>query len=166
MITTTQSAIAADFDAFSETTWFTAAFLVYISLYMARSKSTNLAQISASSLTPLSGRLSQIFTPPNFLMFSSIVMGIGLFVTASAPTVGAFITGRAITGCGCGGIMSTTIILILALSTKKRRGLFLGVISAMLTSGIAIGAVLGGAMTPRFGWVSMPMAGVTAEKRS
>ena len=82
-------------------------------------------------------------------------MAIGLLVTASAPTVAVFITGRAITGCGCGGVMSTVLILILALSSKERRGLFMGVISVMFTTGIAMGAIIGGAMTPRFGWVSI-----------
>lgn len=106
-----------------------------------------------SSLTPLAGRLSQSFSPQAFLLGTSIILSAGLFITATAPTLSVFLLGRIVTGCGSAGIYSTTAILVLALSSKKRRGLFLGLNAAGYTTGLATGAVLAGAVTPQFGWV-------------
>ncbi|KAE8153153.1 major facilitator superfamily domain-containing protein [Aspergillus avenaceus] len=135
MMTTAQSDIAADLDAFSETTWFNSAYL-----------------IAASSVTPLAGRLSQIFTPRVYVLFSCVVLSIGLFITAASRNLTVFLLGRALTGCGGGGIMVTTIILTLDLTSKKRRGLFIGLINVGMTTGVSSGAVLAGLLTPAFGW--------------
>ncbi|KAL4895305.1 putative transporter [Aspergillus ambiguus] len=135
MMTTAQSDIAADLDAFSETTWFNSAYL-----------------IAASSVTPLAGRLSQIFTPRVHILFSCIVLAIGLFITAGAQSLPVFLLGRAISGCGSGGLMVTAIILALDLASKKRRGLFIGLINVGMTTGVSSGAVLAGLLAPSFGW--------------
>ncbi|KAE8354724.1 major facilitator superfamily domain-containing protein [Aspergillus coremiiformis] len=135
MMTTAQSDIAEDLDAFSETTWFNSAYL-----------------IAMSSVTPLAGRLSQIFTPRVYILVSCVIISIGLFITAAARTLSVFLLGRALTGCGGGGIMVTTIILTLDLTSKKRRGLFIGLINVGMTIGISCGAVLAGLLTPAFGW--------------
>lgn len=135
MMTTAQSDIAADLDAFSETTWFNSAFL-----------------IALSSVTPLAGRLSQIFTPRVYILFSCVVSAIGLFITAAARNLAVFLLGRALTGCGGGGILVITVLLTLDLTSKKRRGLFLGLINVGMTTGISCGAILAGMITPAFGW--------------
>ncbi|KAJ5288898.1 hypothetical protein N7478_001928 [Penicillium angulare] len=135
MMTTAQSAIAADLDAYAETTWFTASFM-----------------IATSSVTPLVGRLSAIFTPRLCLVVSSTIFSLGLFITASAPSLAVFILGRAISGWGSGGLMSITIILVLDFGSSKRRGLLIGLISSGVTTGVASGAVLAGLLTPLVGW--------------
>lgn len=106
-----------------------------------------------SSVTPLTGRLSEIFTPRIYVIFSSTLLAIGLFITAAAPTLAVFLLGRAIAGCGSGGLMSIAIILVLDLASPKRRGLCIGLINAGYTTGVASGAVLAGLLTPTFGWV-------------
>ncbi|KAJ6014787.1 hypothetical protein N7540_009378 [Penicillium herquei] len=135
MMTTAQSEIAADLDAYDQATWFTASFM-----------------IASSSVTPLAGRLSAIFTPRLCLVFSSFILAIGLFITAAAPSLGCFLLGRAVSGWGCGGLMSITIILALDLASDKRRGLVIGLISSGYTTGISSGAVLAGLLTPIMGW--------------
>lgn len=110
-------------------------------------------QISLSSVTPLTGRLSAIFTPRIYVIFSSVILSIGLFITAVAPTFAVFILGRIIAGCGSAGLMSTAIILALDLSSSRRRGLFIGLINCGFTTGVASGAVLAGLLTPTWGWV-------------
>lgn len=106
-----------------------------------------------SSVTPLAGRLSAIFTPRLYVVFSSTILAIGLFITAAAPNLPMFLLGRAVAGIGSGGLMSATIILALNLSSPKRRGLFIGLISTGYTAGLASGAVLAGLLTPTLGWV-------------
>ncbi|KAJ5153535.1 uncharacterized protein N7482_010013 [Penicillium canariense] len=135
MMTTAQSDIAADLDAFAEATWFTSAYL-----------------IAASSVTPLTGRLAEIFTPRLYVIFSSTILAIGLFITAAAPNLAVFLLGRAVSGVGSGGLMSIAIILAVDLSSPKRRGLCIGLISAGYTTGLASGAVLAGLMTSSMGW--------------
>ncbi|KAN0071741.1 Major facilitator superfamily domain containing protein [Elaphomyces granulatus] len=79
-------------------------------------------------------------------------MSTGLFITAIAPELETFLLGRIVTGCGAAGVMTTTIILVLELSSRKRRGLFLGLLSASYTTGITSGAVLAGVVAPAFHW--------------
>ncbi|OXV07782.1 hypothetical protein Egran_04454 [Elaphomyces granulatus] len=78
-------------------------------------------------------------------------MSTGLFITAITPELETFLLGRIVTGCGAAGVMTTTIILVLELSSRKRRGLFLGLLSASYTTGIASG-VLAGVVAPAFHW--------------
>ncbi|KAJ5818071.1 hypothetical protein N7474_003662 [Penicillium riverlandense] len=135
MMTTAQSDIAADLDAFAEASWFTSAYL-----------------IALSSITPLAGRLAQIFTARFYVLFSAVLLAIGLFISAAASSLAVFLVGRAVAGCGSGGLMSTSIILVLDLATKKRRGLCIGLINTGFTTGVASGAVLAGILTPSLGW--------------
>ncbi|PLN84757.1 putative transporter [Aspergillus taichungensis] len=135
MMTTAQSAISEDLDAFSATTWFNSAYL-----------------IGMSSVTPLAGRLCQIFTPRVYVLFSAIILSIGLFVTAAASRLAVFLLGRALSGCAGGGLLITAIILSLDLPSKRRRGVFIGLINVGATTGIASGAVLAGIFTPLYGW--------------
>ncbi|EKG18363.1 Major facilitator superfamily [Macrophomina phaseolina MS6] len=135
LLTTTQSAIAADLDAFEEVTWFTSAYLVPM-----------------SSITPLAGRLSQIFSPRSCIFVASIFFSLGGLTTAFAHTVEWFLFGRALTGLGGAGILSLTIIIVLQVGGEKRRGLLLGCVNSVVTSGVSLGAVLGGAIEPNLGW--------------
>ncbi|KAJ5161344.1 hypothetical protein N7492_006736 [Penicillium capsulatum] len=135
MMTTAQSSIAADLDAFAETTWFTSSYM-----------------IAMSSVTPLAGRISAIFTPRIYIVFSSTIMAIGLFITAAASTLTVFLLGRSVAGIGSGGLMSATIILALDLASSTRRGLFIGLISTGYTVGLSSGAVLAGLLAPTLGW--------------
>jgi MFS family permease len=135
MLTTAQSDIAEDFDAFSETTWFSSAYL-----------------IAMSSVSPLAGRLCQIFTARNYTLFSVAILSVGLFVTAASRSLPVFLFGRALSGCGSAGVMVTSFIFILDLSSKKRRGLFIGLLNVGVTTGISCGALLAGLLTPVFGW--------------
>lgn len=135
LLTTTQSAIAADLDAFEEATWFTSAYLVPM-----------------SSITPLAGRLSQIFSPRSCIFVASVLFSLGGLATAFAPTVEWFLFGRALTGLGGAGILSLTIIIVLQVGGEKRRGLLLGCVNSVVTTGVSLGAVLGGAIEPSLGW--------------
>lgn len=136
MLTTAQSDIAEDFDAFSETTWFSSAYL-----------------IAMSSVSPLAGRLCQIFTARNYTLFSVGILSVGLFVTAASQSLPVFLFGRALSGCGSAGVMVTSFIFILDLASKRRRGLFIGLLNVGVTTGISCGALLAGLLTPVFGWV-------------
>ena len=49
--------------------------------------------------------------------------------------------------------MTVSLILVLELSTKKRRGLHIGLVNSVFTMGVSFGAVIAGALLPITGWV-------------
>lgn len=137
LLTTTQSSIAADLDAFEKVSWFTSAYLV-----------------AMSSTAPLTGRLSHIFSPRLCIFISSVIFSIGGLTTSFAPSLAMFLFGRAVSGVGAAGIFTVSIIVVLQLSGPKRRGLFVGLLNTGYTIGVALGAVVAGALLPHAGWVS------------
>ena len=50
-------------------------------------------------------------------------------------------------------MMTIALILVLELSSKKKRGLFVGLVNTGFTTGVSFGAVLAGALLPVTGWV-------------
>ena len=135
LLTTTQSDIAADLDAFEKTSWFTSAYL-----------------IAMSALGPLNGKLASVFGPRLCIFASTVVLAFGSLWTGWAASFEAFIGGRVITGVGASGIFTVAIIITLELSGSKRRGLAIGLLNCGYTIGVAVGATAAGAMLPVLGW--------------
>ncbi len=82
-----------------------------------------------------------------------MIFSIGGLVVSQAPSFTVFLVGRAISGVGAAGILTISIILVLELTSKKRRGVFIGLVNAGYTSGVALGAVIAGSLLPITGWV-------------
>jgi MFS family permease len=135
ILTTTQSAIAVDLDAFERTSWFTSAYL-----------------IAMSALGPLNGKLAAVFTPRITIFASSILLATGVIISGLATTFESFITGRVFTGIGAAGIFTVSIIIVLELTGSKRRGLAIGLLNTGFTIGVAVGATAAGALLPHTGW--------------
>lgn len=49
--------------------------------------------------------------------------------------------------------MTLSIILVIELTSKKRRGLMIGLMNSGYTSGVSLGAVIAGALVSHTGWV-------------
>lgn len=143
ILTTTQSSIAADLDAFEKASWFTSAYL-----------------IAMSSLAPLMGRLSQVFSPRLCMFFSTMLISIGSLITSTSMTFQHFIIGRVITGAGGGGIFIVASIMAIQMTSPKKRGLYMGLANAAMTVGVSLGAVIAGALEPKIGW--KPLFGIQA----
>ncbi|KAF4616203.1 hypothetical protein G7Y89_g15203 [Cudoniella acicularis] len=134
-ITTTQSIIAEDLDAFASASWFTSSYL-----------------IAMSSISPLTAKLAQIFSPRICIFVGSLLFSLGGIVTSQAPDLATFLVGRAISGIGGASIMTISFILVLELSAKKRRGLFIGLLNSGFTVGVSLGAIVAGALVKVTGW--------------
>ena len=110
-------------------------------------------QISMSSVVPLAGRLSQTFAPHVCILVFSTIFTIGIIITSVAPSLASFLLGRSITGIGAAGVLPLAIVLVLELTNEKQRGIFVGLVNSGFTAGVALGAVLAGAIAPNLGWV-------------
>ncbi|OTA91000.1 hypothetical protein M434DRAFT_397562 [Hypoxylon sp. CO27-5] len=134
-ITMAQSTIAADLDSYENAMWFTTAFLV-----------------AMSSSTPLFGKLASIFLPRSMVLVAATLFASGCLITSQARSFPVFILGRVVTGLGGGGSTALAIVLILELTTKRKRGLFIGLMNAGFTTGVSLGAVVFGGLISVTGW--------------
>ncbi|KAI1438461.1 major facilitator superfamily domain-containing protein [Xylaria sp. CBS 124048] len=134
-ITMAQSVIAADLDAYEDAMWFTTSFLV-----------------AMSSTSPLTGKLAVVFSPRKMMLVSSLLFSLGCLITSLAQSFTVFIVGRVITGLGGGGAIVLAFILVLELTTKRNRGLFIGLANAGVTMGVSLGAVVFGGLIATTGW--------------
>ena len=135
LLTTTQSAIAEDLDAFDKTSWFTSAYL-----------------IAMSALGPLNGKLAAVFTPRLTIFASTVLLAVGTIASGLANGFAGFIAGRALTGVGASGIFTVSIILVLEVTSAKRRGIAIGLLNSGYTVGVAVGATAAGALLGIVGW--------------
>jgi MFS family permease len=135
-MTTAQSTIAADLNAYEDAMWFTSAYL-----------------IAMSSFGPLAGRLAAIFSPRAIILVTSCFFVIGGQVSSQAQSLHVFLLGRVLTGTGGAGVLVLSMILVLELTSKRTRGLFIGLVNSGFTTGVSLGAVVFGALIPVAGWV-------------
>ncbi|KAK3659007.1 hypothetical protein LTR56_001444 [Elasticomyces elasticus] len=135
LLTTTQTSIAGDLDAYEKTSWFTSSYL-----------------IAMSALSPLNGKLAAVFSPRICIFASTIILALGVVLSSLAQSFEAFVTGRAITGIGASGVFTISIIIVLELTGSKRRGLAIGLLNSGYTVGVAVGATAAGALLPYIGW--------------
>jgi EmrB/QacA subfamily drug resistance transporter len=85
------------------------------------------------------------------------VAGIALFTVASAaaalaPTIGALVAARAVQGAGGAMIMPLSLTLLSAAVRPERRNAALGIWGAIGGTAIAIGPLVGGAVTSGWAW--------------
>lgn len=134
-MTMVQSAIAEELEAYELATWFTSAYM-----------------IAVASSAPLAGRLATIFSPGLMILVSGLSLAAGAIVTSQACSFAVFTLGRVLTGVGGGGVMTLSLILVLQLTSRRRRGLFVGMVNMGFTVGVSFGAVVFGALLPILGW--------------
>jgi len=53
-----------------------------------------------ASITPLAGRLCQIFRPQTYVLVSCLILAVGQLVAGTAPDLTAYLIGRVIMGVG------------------------------------------------------------------
>jgi len=108
-----------------------------------------------SSTSPLTARFAAIFSPRKCLFYSAILFAAGGILTSQAKVLSVFLIGRVITGLGGSGIISVSFILVLELTSKEKRGIYIGLLNTGFTTGVSLGAVVFGALLKPMGWVSV-----------
>jgi MFS family permease len=135
IMTTTQSQIAADLDAFEQATWLTSSYLV-----------------AMSSVSPLVGKFASIFSPRAVLAFSTVIIALGTVITSLSFDLSQFLVGRIVSGAGAGNCLITATIIAVQYTPIDKRGFFIGLINSGMTTGVSLGAVIAGALESSIGW--------------
>lgn len=79
-------------------------------------------------------------------------MATGALATSLSPHLTGFLIGRALHGVGGAAVFPVSLILIIELTSVKRRGLYIGCVNTCYTIGIACGAIIAGALESVVGW--------------
>ncbi|WP_310530072.1 MFS transporter, partial [Nocardioides sp.] len=95
------------------------------------------------AMLPLIGRIADLRGRVPVLVFSLALFAFGSLVTALAYDMPSMVTGRFLQGVGGGGLVPATLALVADLYPKDRRGVPLGIVSAVQEIGSVIGPLFG-----------------------
>lgn len=95
------------------------------------------------AMLPLIGRIADLRGRLPVLTWSLAVFAVGCLVTAASYDLGSLVTGRFLQGLGGGGLVPATLALVADLYPADRRGVPLGVVSAVQEVGSVIGPLVG-----------------------
>ncbi|KAJ2813899.1 hypothetical protein H4S07_000320 [Coemansia furcata] len=108
--------------------------------------------LCSTCLNILSGRIADVFDRVSVLLFSLAAFVIGAVLSAFAQSIVMFIVARGISGIGCGGMLSLSIIIISDIVPLERRGKYLGFLQICFGVSNAAGPLLGGLFADHFTW--------------
>ncbi|CAI7573704.1 unnamed protein product [Penicillium pancosmium] len=135
-ITSTLSAtIAAEFDSLAIISWLGSGYL-----------------IGLTATQPLSGKLSDIFGRRASFCTAASLFTIGNLACGFAHSKFPLICARVITGIGGGGCISIATFIASDNIPLHRRGTWQGFSAVVYTTGMGLGAVIGGAINDAVGW--------------
>jgi len=95
------------------------------------------------AMLPLIGRIADLRGRVPVLVAALLVFALGSLVTALAYDMPTLVTGRFLQGVGGGGLVPATLALVADLYPAERRGIPLGVVSAVQEIGSVLGPLFG-----------------------
>src|ERR1700710_2774471 len=104
------------------------------------------------AMLPLIGRIADLRGRTPVLVAALVVFAFGSLVTAAAYDLGSLVTGRFLQGVGGGGLVPATLALVADLYPADRRGVPLGVVSAVQELGAVLGPLYGGLILAVSDW--------------
>ncbi|WP_406031853.1 MFS transporter [Nocardioides sp. NBC_00163] len=104
------------------------------------------------AVLPLIGRLADLLGHLPVLVGGLIVFAFGSFLTALSWDLAAMVVGRFFQGLGGGALVPATLALVAALYPAERRGVPLGLVSAVQELGSVLGPLIGAAVLAVADW--------------
>jgi MFS family permease len=104
------------------------------------------------AMLPLIGRIADLRGRVPVLAMSLMVFASGSLITAFAYDLGSMVVGRFLQGVGGGGLVPATLALVADLYVVERRGMPLGVVSAVQEIGSVIGPLFGAVVLALAEW--------------
>jgi EmrB/QacA subfamily drug resistance transporter len=108
--------------------------------------------LTATAVTPLYGKLSDIHGRRGMLLIAIVLFVIGSLACALAPSMTALVFARALQGSGGGGLMALSQTIIADVVSPRERGRYQGYIAAVFATSSVGGPVLGGFLTQHIDW--------------
>jgi EmrB/QacA subfamily drug resistance transporter len=102
-------------------------------------------------LTPMAGRLGDMFGKKRLLMITLAVFAAGSALCAVAPSIGVLIGGRVVQGIG-GGLFPLAFAIVRDELPRDRVAASIGIVSAITGIGGGVGLVLGGVIVDSASW--------------
>ncbi len=104
------------------------------------------------AMLPLIGRIADLTGRVPVLVFALLLFAFGSLVTALAYDMPSMVVGRFLQGVGGGGLVPATLALVADLYPKERRGVPLGIVSAVQELGSVIGPLFGAVVLAFADW--------------
>ncbi|NYJ01830.1 MFS family permease [Nocardioides thalensis] len=104
------------------------------------------------AMLPLIGRIADLRGQVPVLAMSLVVFSIGSLLTAVSYDLGTMVAGRFLQGVGGGGLVPATMALVAALYPVERRGMPLGIVSAVQEFGSVLGPLFGALVLSFTSW--------------
>ncbi len=104
------------------------------------------------AMLPLIGRIADLRGQVPVLTMSLVLFAVGSMVTAVSYDLPSMVAGRFLQGVGGGGLVPATMSLVAALYPIERRGLPLGIVSAVQEFGSVLGPLFGAAVLSFTSW--------------
>jgi MFS family permease len=104
------------------------------------------------AMLPLIGRIADLRGRVPVLVAALLVFALGSLVTALAYDMPTMVTGRFLQGVGGGGLVPATLALVADLYPAERRGIPLGIVSAVQEIGSVLGPLFGAVVLAFADW--------------
>lgn len=104
------------------------------------------------AMLPLIGRIADLRGQVPVLAMSLVVFSLGSLLTAVSYDLGTMVAGRFLQGVGGGGLVPATMALVAALYPVERRGMPLGIVSAVQEFGSVLGPLFGALVLSFTSW--------------
>jgi EmrB/QacA subfamily drug resistance transporter len=108
--------------------------------------------LAATTVTPLFGKLSDIYGRRRILLTGVSIFIVGSVACALAPTLWALVAARALQGIGGGGILPIAQAIIADMVPPRERPRYQTQSAVMFTAASVIGPLLGGILTDHLHW--------------
>lgn len=110
------------------------------------------ALLSSALVTPIVGKLSDMFGRRLFYIAGLCVFIVGAVISGAAQSFGWLIIGRAITGAGMGTLIPLSQTVIGDIILPRMLGRYQGYMGAAFGVSTVAGPLIGGVVTDTFGW--------------
>jgi EmrB/QacA subfamily drug resistance transporter len=108
--------------------------------------------LTATAVTPLYGKLADIYGRRNAMVTGVVIFVIGSAACALAPSMTALIFARGLQGLGGGGLMALAQTIVADIVTPRERGRYQGYFGTVFATASVSGPVLGGFLAQHLHW--------------
>ena len=107
--------------------------------------------LTGAVMTPIAGKLSDIYGRKKILLMIMIIYAIGVTIAASSNTFYTLLIARSLQGVGM-GMFPIAYTMIRSQFPRSKISIGQGIITSMYASGSVIGLVAGGGIIQYYGW--------------